>query len=114
MNCPLCNKILLEIDGEHSTDFICSRRVVFGEKYKSLPHFEWRDDHSYYTVRTPPYILLVRDNSTDVCEFWDAGKYASKSIFTLSSVNKSNIEEFTKNRSTEEIASRIKRLIIFS
>lgn len=114
MNCPLCNKRLLEIEVRYSTDLICSSRVVFGPKYKSLPHFEWRDDHLYYTVRTPPYILLVKDNSTDVCKSLERGKYAAEVIFTIPSISKSNIDDFTKNRSVEEIAARIKRLLIFS
>ncbi len=111
MRCPLCNKMLLEIEDGVDTDFICSERVAYSGKM-TYPHYEDRAEDNYVIVRAPPYMLIIRDNYTDVWTGDYTGKYKDKFICLIASLNKSNIDKFTNNY--KNMTAKIKNLIIFS
>lgn len=117
MNCPLCKKQLMEISADaedygDDVDYICSQRIVAGTRENipfTLSHFEWRAGANYYLVQVPPYRLEVHENGTNVFKTI-AGQY--KPIMQLDPVTKKNLSEFGKNY--EQLAERIKKLILFS
>lgn len=114
MNCPLCKKLLLEIEVHDATDFVCSESVKYG-KNSIISHFEWNHDEGYYRIRVPPYVLLVGDDSSFICSASDSiseGIYAHGIICALNSINKKNIDEFAADY--KYLGQKLDRLVLFS
>lgn len=112
MKCPLCKRILLEVEDGVDTDFFCYERIWYEHQNITFPHVEIRSTDNHMIVRSPPYMLLVKDNSTDVCLVENSGKYPRDTLFTINSINKSNIDKITNDY--KNLSSKIKKLIIFS
>jgi len=80
MNCPLCHKILLEIDALPSDgctvlnpiDYICQTRVKFEGKV-SEPHYEHRYGEPIKIV-LPPYRIITHNGNTSI-SVADPGNY---------------------------------------
>jgi hypothetical protein len=112
MNCPLCNKHLLEITIQGSpNEYICQVRIKFDGK-ATLPHYEEREGKIYWYL--PPYQIINTQEQTIVMKMDEEASpttgFYSKPIFKL--VFTMN-EHFPPTES-EKLLKRIKLLTLFS
>ncbi len=113
MNCPLCNKYLLEVG---FGDVICQTRIKFEGK-ATLPHYEQREGKVYWYL-PPDYQIVNTENETTVMKVDDEdstltyvargfySKPAFKKVFTMN-------EHFAPTE-PDKLLKRIKLLTIFS
>lgn len=108
MNCPLCNKHLLEVG---FGDVICQTRIKFEGK-ATLPHYEQREDKVYWYL--PPYQIINEKDKTLVMKMDEEvipsrgfyGKPDFKMVFTM--------DEHFPPTAADKLLKRIKLLTIFS
>jgi hypothetical protein len=113
MNCPLCNKYLLEVG---FGDVICQTRIKFDGK-ATLSHYEKRDGKVYWYM--PPYQIINHENETTVMKVDEentrpssnvAGGFYSQPNFKKVFV----MEGHFPPTEPEKLLKRIKLLTIFS
>lgn len=105
MNCPICNKILLNAQG----DWFCQTRISLGKT--NVPHYERRGNESP-TWYVPPYKIMYGDGKSRIFTVDDKNpgdKYHKPDFKFLMELN----EEIHPDNA-DKVAKRIKNLIIFS
>lgn len=119
MNCPLCNKYLLEIENadvsgaSDASDYICQTRIKF-DGITTLPHYECRVSNAKTEVcwYIPPYQIIAGENETvvNIADKAFSGKFYSKPTFK----HVFTIPEKIHPDEPEKLLKRIKLLTLFS